>query len=199
MVIRHYLGQLGIIRIIRLIFSVSNFIIRRLVDLKDVLMDPECSGPEEVYYVVQIPETEYGPEPNITIVPPGRLGREFSKTHGHHHRHGESETYRVLYGEAHLLIQKTDDQGRVVDIRSLQASTGEKMEVPQGYAHCLINATDDVLVTADWESSEAGHEYESIKEKRGFGYYLVDDDGKVKVVKNPEYNEVPELIGFNDK
>jgi len=156
-------------------------------------MDPEASGPEEVYFVVRVEGREFGPEPNITIIPPARIGKEFPKTFGHYHQHNEKETYRVLYGKAILLIQKPEKGSidRIEGVKVLPGKAGDTLTVPEGYGHCLINTSNDLLVTADWEAKTAGHVYEPIKKMQGFCYYLIEKDGKIKFVRNPKYQKVP--------
>lgn len=173
--------------------------IRPFNKILPVLKDPSASGPQEVYYTVRTEKSsEFGSEPNITIIPPSRLGEEFAKTYGHYHKHGEKETYRFLYGTGLVLIQKVNSQGQIESVKALQAEQGQTIEVPAGYGHALINTGDDLLITADWESEEAGHEYEQITTKHGMAYYVVEKDGNIEFEKNPNYGTVPkiETIGF---
>ena len=38
-----------------------------------------------------------------------------------------------------------------------------------------------------------GHaDYESVRKMRGFAYYIVEENGKPKLVKNPNYVSVPD-------
>jgi len=137
-----------------------------------------------------------GSEPNITILLPHRLGKEYPKTFGHYHLHGEEETYRILYGRAGLLIQKPKSSGHpeiIEDIQLLTAHAGEVFKVPPGYGHCLINLGSGLLITADWEAESAGHNYEPIEKLRGFGYYVVEEDTGPKFILNPNYKLVPEI------
>lgn len=156
-------------------------------------MDPECEGPEEVYYALRIPNEKFGPEPNITIIPPARLGKEYPKTFGHYHEQGEPETYRFLYGSGHILIQKRSAGGGIEDVQLIAGQVGDTVEVPEGYGHALINTSDDVLVTADWEAETAGHIYDEIERKQGMTYYVVEEKGEIKTVQNANYNNVPEI------
>ncbi|MFH1896464.1 MAG: glucose-6-phosphate isomerase family protein [bacterium] len=167
---------------------------RTLEQLKPALKNPASSGPGEVYFVLR-PEVgrEFGKEPNITIVPPGRLGDEFPKTFGHYHTHNEPEIYRFLYGSGIVLIQQRDEKGVVKSVRAINASGGQTVKVPGGFGHCLINTGDDLLITADWESDEAGHSYTDIKARRGMAYYVLEKEGNIVFEKNIHYKEVPEI------
>jgi len=172
--------------------------IRTLKQLKPVLKDPHSEGSGEIYYAVR-PESgaEYGKEPNITIIPPGRLGEEFPKTFGHYHLHNEPETYRFLYGTGIVLIQHLNTLGRVDNVKALWGIAGKTVKVPHGFGHALINASDDLLITADWESNEARHEYSRIRAKKGMAYYVVDNEGRIEYEKNPNYSHLPAIEIIN--
>lgn len=170
-----------------------DILVRRVADIADVLCSKDLPREQPVYYVLRFDNPHYGKEPNITVIPPARLGKEFPKTYGHFHRHDEPETYRVLYGKALVLLQKM--RGEIVeDVRVLSGESGAVLHVLEGYGHCLINATDDLLITADWEAEGAGHIYDLIKEKQGMAYYLLERDGKVVWEANTNYHQsLPEL------
>lgn len=176
------------------------FFIRSLNEMRGILLNAQVLEPSEVYFVIRDQDLLHGPEPNITIIPPHKLGLEFPKTYGHYHRHNEPETYRVLYGRALLLIQrprKGKDGGLVFDeieeARLLSGESGDILRVPQGFGHCLINPGSDLLVTADWEAESAGHFYQPIKNLHGFCYYVIEEGGKIKYLKNQNYKKVSEL------
>jgi len=156
--------------------------IRKLEDMREVLMSPETEGPEGVYVMVR-------GNPNITVLVPGKIGQELTKTYGHYHKDNRSETYRVLFGEGKMLIQNRD----VSDIRLLEMKAGGTVIVPKGYAHTMINTGDGPLVTVDDCPSDAEtnvNDYGLIKEKRGFAKYVTKNEaGEIELVLNPAYNE----------
>jgi len=164
----------------------SQIKIRKLEDMREVLMDPKALGPEDVYVMIR-------GKPNITVLVPGRIGQEFTKTYGHYHRDDRSETYRVLLGEGKMLIQNRDAS----DVRLLEMKAGGTVVVPQGYAHTMINTGNEPLVTADDAPTDAEtsvNDYEPIREKKGFGYYIVEDKGGgVEAVPNSNYSGLPLL------
>lgn len=181
------------------------FTIKTISDLQSVLLKPPVDLMTEAYYVIRDNDLLHGPEPNITVIPPHTINNEFPKTFGHYHEHNEPETYRVLYGKAGLLIQKPlnppnstsiIDYSQIEEVRLLQGSVGDTLEVPPGFGHCLINLSDDLLVTADWESENAGHIYQPIQKLHGFCYYIVEENGKPKAIKNNNYQKVPDLKLF---
>lgn len=174
----------------------SSFSVRKLSELKSVLYNRNIAHPkQEVYYVIRSVNSDFGIEPNITIIPPARLSQEYPKTFGHYHKKGEGETYRVLYGWATLLIQKmkNDKPDEIEDFQILTGEAGDIIEVPPNYAHCLANTTDDLLITADWESEDAGHIYEPIKKLGGMGYFLIEEKDKPVLVKNKNYKILPKV------
>jgi len=164
---------------------------RTLVELKEVLQNPQASGPEEIYHMLR-------GRPNITVLVPGKIGEEFTKTYGHYHKHNETEVYEILYGTGLLLTQRRgEDDAQLEDIRLQEVGVGDKVKVPEGYGHAMINVGATFLVTADNAPSDAEtsqNDYEPIKKLRGFGYYIVDNGGGGwKAVRNGKYTKVPEL------
>ena len=87
---------------------------------------------------------------DITIIPPGMLGREYIKTAGHYHPlvPGGSVTYPELYevleGEALYLLQRQD----LGDVVAINASAGDKVLVPPNYGHITINGSNKKLKMA---------------------------------------------------
>ena len=161
----------------------SQIKIRKLEDMREVLMNPEAEGPESVYVMVR-------GKPNITVLVPGKIGQEFTKTHGHYHKDNRSETYKVLFGEGKMLVQNRDAD----DVQLLEMKTGEEVVVPEGYAHTMVNTGKGPLVTIDDCPTDAEanvNDYEPIKEKRGFAKYVVEsEDGKIELIPNPAYEKV---------
>lgn len=168
---------------------------RTTAELKEVLLNEPSHLGVPVYYVLRDETLIKSPEPNITIILPHKIGDELPKTLGHYHNHGEPETYRILYGNAGLLVQKPDpkEKSKILDVKLLKGKVGDVITVPEGYGHCLINLGSEMLITGDWESETAGHLYDDIKELHGFCYYIIEKDGKIILVKNRNYKEVPEL------
>ena len=153
---------------------------RKLEDMREVLMDRGADGPENIYVMIR-------GQPNITVLVPGKIGREFTKTHGHYHKDDRSEVYRVLFGEGKMLIQNRDAS----NIQFLEMRTGEEVVVPEGYAHTMINTGKGPLITADGcpaDAETAVNDYELIKEKQGFALYVVEEDGEIKTVPNVHYH-----------
>lgn len=175
--------------------------------MKEVLMDPEASGPEIHYYMIRggVDKT------NITVWEAGKVGQEYIKTYGHYHVGQISETYNIIEGEGVVLLQirKTDDAGRPIDdeiekFYAIKVVIEDSVFIPSGTAHLVANTGKTWLVTSDDSPvnfdevdpvSLPGHaDYEPIKNLQGMAYYLVEDGGQPTLVKNPKYKVVPEAV-----
>lgn len=173
--------------------------------MKDVLMDPQAPAPEAHYHMVRGGKDLR----NITIWEPGKVGSEYIKTYGHYHVGNIDETYWIIYGEGITIVQKRavgedgkEKDDEIEDIRVVKVKTGEAVYMPRGWAHAAVNIGRTFFVTADDSpvnfeevdpSSLPGHaDYEPIKRMRGMAYYIVEENGKPALVKNPTYKKVPE-------
>lgn len=150
------------------------------------MWEPNAPAPQELYYVI------HQPGANITILPKYRLGREYPKTYGHFHEPEAEETYKVLSGEAGILLQKGTDL--LEEVRLVKLKKGESFTVPKEYAHCLVNLGEGPVVTLDdHDPAKFDNNYEPIRKKHGFAYYLIEEGGKLKAIPNPDYTQVPPL------
>ena len=59
--------------------------VRTLGNMKRVLLDPESEGPDKVYFMYREISEKQGIRYDITVIPPGLLGKEYVKTLGHYH------------------------------------------------------------------------------------------------------------------
>ncbi len=157
--------------------------------MSEVLFDPSAEGPENAYYMMR-------GNPNITIWESGKYGSEFVKTYGHYHLHGESEIYKVLFGEGVSIVQHRTKDGSIDEVTLRKVKSGDTVEVPPGdWGHAFANTGETYLITSDDAPNDATHaqnEYLPIKEKRGMAYYILEKDGQVIIEKNPNYQDLPE-------
>jgi len=174
--------------------------IRRIFDLKDVLLD-EPSEDGDAYYMfrgVHRPEDEekfkeHKIRYDITVIPPRTIGREYIKTLGHYHPeagYGLSypEIYEVLQGEALFLLQTRDAS----DFIAVKARAGDVAIMLPNYGHVTVNVGSSPLIMANLVSSEFSSEYEPVKEKHGFAWYYTTAGW----VKNEHYENHPEIKEF---
>jgi glucose-6-phosphate isomerase len=118
-----------------------------------------------------------------TIMAPGKVGDEYFMTRGHFHERREcGETYYTQSGEGILLLQSRDGEVRTVEMRP-----GICAFIPPDWAHRSINTGKEKLVFVWHCATDAGHEYGEILEK-GMRKLVVERDGKVQVVDNPNFS-----------
>jgi glucose-6-phosphate isomerase len=177
--------------------------IRRLSDMQEVIFDQSWlkdAKDFELYYMYRDLFLSRGDgeklrEQNlrydITIIPPGMLGREYMKTAGHYHPlvPGGSVTYPELYevleGEAVYLLQSQD----LSDVVAINASAGDKVLVPPNYGHITINGSNKKLKMANFVAGDFSSLYGPFKEKAG-GAYFFTKDGWIKNERCPEAGEL---------
>ncbi len=172
----------------------------------------DCSvgrGPDPVYYVWRYVHLKKDNEKikahnlryDITLIPPGKIDGEFAKTAGHFHKNKTGtnlpypEIYEVLTGRAYFLIQSPGkDTKNIKAARLIEAGPGEKVLVPPDFSgHTTINVFNEPLIMANWISDDAIYDYESYKNNHGASYYFLDNDDLIDIVKNPNYDSVPEI------
>lgn len=173
--------------------------------MKEVLMRPDAEGPEIHYYMIR----GGSDKTNITVWETGTIGGEYIKTYGHYHVGEIDETYHIIAGEGVILLQnrKMDPRGNPIDdeiesFYAIKVKVGDRVFIPSGTGHLAVNTGKVWFATSDdspvnFEEKDPvslpGHaDYEPIKRLKGFAYYLVEDEGKPKLVKNENYKVVPE-------
>lgn len=156
---------------------------RKIEELKEVLLNPKVKGIADGYFMYQgihrkQDETVFqksGFRYDIMIMPPAYLNQELTKTFGHYHakRKGTSvgypEIYEVLNGKAHYLFQKVDEN-KVLDVKIVEAKTGDKVLVPPDYGHVTINPSQEVLVASNI-TVNLPSDYKPFKKFRGACFY----------------------------
>jgi glucose-6-phosphate isomerase len=166
--------------------------------MRDVLMDPNASGPAIHYYMVRGGKDKR----NVTVLETGTVGGEYIKTYGHYHIGDLDETYWFTYGEGVVLQQKLVDHSDpmvVEEFKAIKVKAGDSVYMPPGYGHLMTNIGNTWLVMIDDSPVEGagdsasmpGHaDYEAVKKMRGFAYYVVEKDGAPALVPNKLYKEV---------
>lgn len=172
--------------------------------MKEVLMDPNGVGPTIHYYMIRGGKDQR----NITVWEPGTIGGEYIKTYGHYHVGKLDETYSIIYGEGVALLQKlaVDENGKMIDdvveeFKAIKVRSGDSVYMPPGHGHLVVNTGTTYFATSDDspvsfedkkdEASMPGHaDYEPVKRMQGFAYYVVENNGKPALKKNPKYKEI---------
>lgn len=172
--------------------------------MKEVLMNPDASGPEIHYYMIRGGKDKK----NVTVWESGTVGGEYIKTYGHYHVGKLDETYWIVQGEGIVLLQtrKNDQNGNPIDdeidtFKAIKVKAGDSVFIPSGTGHLVVNIGKIWLVTVDdspvnFEEvdpvSLPGHaDYEPVKKLRGFAYYVIEENGLPKLVRNNKYKTVP--------
>jgi glucose-6-phosphate isomerase len=135
------------------------------------------------------------------LLPPGKIGGEYIKTHGHYHscmpgsQIGFPEVYTHYFGDLYLLMQRrtAPHSTHLSDCLLYKMIPGQSIMIPPGYAHILINPSTEPGLMAGLYSLDSVHDYAPIDQMRGAGYYLVEQDGRESSVPNPCYTDLPAL------
>ncbi len=168
---------------------VDNHIERRLSALRGQFLDQEsyqqmlARNDQLVYEVYEVRRPEVMGEMllGISIVHPGKVGREFFMTKGHFHSVLEtSEVYYCLRGEGFMVMETPEGD------TSVQAlSSGIVLYVPPRWAHrSVCTSRQGNLVTFFIYPANAGHDYGTI-EQHGFRKLVLDGVNGPEIVNNP--------------
>ena len=137
---------------------------RKLSDLKGYFSDRDAyagalkKGNSVVYETFT---KSYSPmKLTLTVVNPGRVGKEFYFTKGHVHKKRTPEFYILMEGSGVLLIQKGGP-------KVIRLKKGEIALIPEGYAHRLVNNGKKKLKVLTIYHEDSRPDY-GIKFKRKF-------------------------------
>jgi len=167
----------------------DNHIQRRLSALSGQFLDQEAFAKmlarddELIYEVYEIkrPEVEGELIMGVSIVHPGKVGREFYMTKGHFHSVLEtSEIYYCLRGEGYMVMETPEGETCVEAL-----TPGKVLYVAPGWAHrSVCTSRQEDLVTFFAYPANAGHDYGTI-ERTGFRKLVLDGPGGPEIVDNP--------------
>ena len=97
---------------------------------------------------------------SLTLLEPGKIGKEHFMTRGHYHKRPYPEIYILLKGKV-LFIEQNKK------IRTIKFKKNVIYYLEPGYAHRTVNIGNTRTELLTIESSKAGHTYKEI-EKKGF-------------------------------
>jgi len=159
--------------------------VKTLGQLADVFADRNAlrtMDANTVVYRVQVwlpvPEgTEGGLFWGVTVIEAGQVGAEYFMTHGHFHlKRDRSEFYATLEGDGALILMDESRKTRVEPMTS-----GSVHFIPPRTAHRVANIGKSPLRFMACWPSDAGHDYETIR-NQGFGSRLLCVDDKATLV-----------------
>lgn len=169
----------------------DNHLQRRLSALKGQCLDQDAYEKmlaEEdplVYEVYEIKRPEVVGEllMGVSILHPGKVGREFFMTKGHFHTVIDTaEVYYCLRGEGFMVMETPEGETSVEAL-----APGKVLYVPPRWAHrsvCTSRQEDLVIFFA--YPANAGHDYGTI-EQLGFRKLVVDGENGPQIIDNPRY------------
>ena len=167
----------------------DNHIQRKLSALKGQFYDQqayeEMLAKEDslIYEVYEIkrPEVEGEMLMGVSIVHPGKVGREFFMTKGHFHSVIDtSEIYYCIRGEGYMVMETPEGETSVEAL-----VPGKILYVPPCWAHrSVCTSRQDDLVTFFTYPANAGHDYGTI-EKVGFRKLVLDGENCPEIIDNP--------------
>lgn len=156
-------------------------------DLKDVLMEPKAAGVKDAYFILPADGQ------NITIISSGNNGREFNKTYGYFHKSQVAEVFHCLYGQGLLIMQRDDEAGDAKEFKVASLNPGRQVSIPAGFGHAVVNLGKTVLVVLDNAALPQATDYDLVKAKQGFAYYIVEKKGEIAFEPNPNYTVHPQI------
>lgn len=169
--------------------KVDNHIERRLSALKGQFLDQatydqlRAVGDPLIYEVYEIKRPEIAGEllMGISVVHPGKVGKEFYMTKGHFHSVIDTaEIYYCMRGEGYMVMETPEGDSSVEAI-----SPGKVLYVPPRWAHrSVCTSRQEDLVTFFAYPGNAGHDYGTI-ERQGFRKLVVDGENGPEIIDNP--------------
>jgi glucose-6-phosphate isomerase len=119
----------------------------------------------------------------LGILQPGKVGSEYFMTRGHLHAwRPAAEVYICLRGQGMMILEHETE----ATVSVLRFSANTVVYVPGYTAHRTINIDTQPLVYWGILSSEAGHDYEAIRQ-RNFSQVVIELDGKPHTMARKDY------------
>jgi glucose-6-phosphate isomerase len=188
---------------------------RRLTQLREVLADPDAATDDRICYrtyrgVGTNADRElldrHGLRYDITVTLPGLIGREFTKTAGHHHLPGPDdavypEVYEVVHGRAAFVMQTVGLIGVTSGWIQI-CEPHERIMIPPKAGHVTVNIGNVPLVVCDLIATECTNNYDLYRSVQGAAYYIVLSPGGFAVEPNTRYPNAGKLspeVGYGSR
>ncbi len=171
---------------------VDNHIVRRLSQMRGQFLDQESFAEKLVneddpviYEVYELRRPNLpGELPfGISIVHPGKVGREFYMTKGHYHAKIETaEVYVCMKGEGFMVMENPEGKTAVEAL-----APGKVLYVPPRWAHrSVCTSRQEDLATFFVYPGDAGHNYGTI-EQSGFRKVVLEGIEGIQIIDNPRW------------
>jgi glucose-6-phosphate isomerase len=176
----------------RTLLNSDSHIIRKLSSMKNQYLDEtsynEMIKKEDIIlyevYEKLVPEIEGGLIQGLSIVHPGKVGKEYFMTKGHFHSVLETaELYFCLKGYGYMMMETHEGDWSAEELLPYTA-----LYIPGRWAHRSINVGNEDLLMLFVYPAHAGHNYATI-ETRGFRKLIVEDKGSPKIIENPRWEK----------
>ena len=175
--------------------------VRRLDEVRGLLRDPQCAGPDHLYTIymdIQVPGKAealraQGLGYGAVVYNHGALGREALRSQGHVHSVASdtgvaySELYEFWHGRGLVYMQDAATVD-VTDVVVVEAGPGDKVAIPPGWAHATVNVGDVPMAFGAVYALEARLLYDPLRALQGTAHYVLAD-GTLEA--NPRYRSVP--------
>lgn len=168
----------------------DSHIIRNLSSMKgqyfdqssyDEMLQKEDTVLYEVYEKL-VPEIEGELIQGLSIVHPGKVGKEYFMTKGHFHSVLETaELYFCLKGQGYMIMETPEGDWSAEELLPYTASY-----VPGRWSHRSINVGNEDLLMLFVYPAHAGHNYATI-ETKGFRKLIIEDNNRPKIIDNPKW------------
>jgi glucose-6-phosphate isomerase len=134
-------------------------------------------------YEIQRPHVAGEVLSGISIIHPGKVGREFYMTKGHFHTVLETaEIYHCLKGEGYMVMETPQGESCVEAL-----APGSVLYVPPCWAHrSVCTSRQQDLVTFFAYPGHSGHDYGTI-ERQGFAKLVLDGPAGIEITDNPRW------------
>jgi len=179
---------------------------RKLSEMKGVLLDKsKLKGEATIYKMYDGVYKEEDREfikrrklrYDLTLIFPGKIGREFIKTAGHYHSISDDrqftypELYEVLWGEVHFILQRRGkNENEVEDVVVVTARESERIVIPPEYGHVAINPSVKPLILANWIAEDCIPDYKAIYDFGGASLFEIEEDGERRFLENKNYRHL---------
>jgi glucose-6-phosphate isomerase len=135
-------------------------------------------------YEVKRPEVPGELSVGVSIIHPGKVGKEYFMTRGHFHTVLDTaEVYYCLKGEGYLVMETPEG-----DTEEEKLNPGQFLYVPPRWAHRAVCTSTEDFVLLFIYPAQAGHDYETI-EKKGFRKLVIGGENGVKIIENPKWRQ----------
>ncbi len=120
----------------------------------------------------------------LAVLMPGKVGKEYFLTRGHIHAwRPAAEVYICLSGKGMMLLENVE-----TGVSSAVPLTPQDVVyVPGNTIHRTVNVGDVPLVYWGILSSEAGHDYEIVKQKN-FSQVIIEHQGQPLVIRREDFH-----------